>query len=241
MRVRSARLTLAVRGTVPGCYRPARARASNSRLSVGTNVIQILGLALGSAWTSGINLYATVAALGLLQRYGLARLPGDLEVLSNPWVIGVALFLYAVEFVADKVPYVDTVWDALHTFVRVPAGAVLAFAATGDLHPAVRVIALLVGGGLALTTHGTKATARAAANVSPEPFTNWALSLAEDALVVGAVVLAVLKPAVLLVLIFVFLLVAAWLLPKIVRRLRRMLSHARDFLRGRLPFGGTDY
>src|SRR5215212_317919 len=126
------------------------------------NVIQILGLALGAAWTSGINLYATVAVLGLLQHYELARLPGGLHVLDNWIIIGVALFLYAVEFLADKIPYVDTVWDAVHTFIRVPAGAVLAYGATAELHPAVRVVALLVGGGLALSTHGTKASVRAA-------------------------------------------------------------------------------
>src|ERR671912_546121 len=159
------------------------------------NCIDTIGLALGAAWTSGINLYATVAVLGLLQRYELvSRLPGGLDVLANPWVIGVALALYVVEFFADKVPYVDTVWDALHTFIRVPAGAVLALAATAELHPAVRVIALLAGGTLALSTHGTKATVRAAANTSPEPFSNWVLSLAEDVVAVGAIVVAVLHP-----------------------------------------------
>src|SRR5215207_8480137 len=122
------------------------------------DIITILGTALGAAWTAGINLYATVAVLGLLQRFGfVSRLPGGLEVLDNWWIIGVALFLYAVEFFADKIPYVDTVWDAVHTFIRVPAGACLALAATTDLDPAVQVVALLVGGGLALSTHGTKA------------------------------------------------------------------------------------
>jgi hypothetical protein len=197
------------------------------------NTIQILGLALGSAWTSGINLYATVAALGLLERYGLAHLPGDLKVLANPWVIGVAVALYVVEFFADKIPYVDTVWDAVHTFVRVPAGAVLAYGATAQLDPAARTVALLVGGGLALSSHGTKATLRAAANVSPEPFTNWALSLTEDVIAVAAIVLAVVKPLAVLFIILVFLLAAAWLLPKIVRRLRRLITRAGEILRGR--------
>lgn len=196
------------------------------------NLIDTLGLALGAAWTAGINLYATVAVLGLLQRYELARLPGELEVLANPWVIGVALALYVVEFVADKVPYVDTVWDALHTFIRVPAGAVLALAATAELHPAVRVIALLAGGTLALSTHGTKATVRAAANTSPEPFSNWALSLGEDVLAVGAAALAVFSPLAILAVVVVFLVAAAWLLPKIIRRLRRLVAQAGAFLRG---------
>jgi len=196
------------------------------------NIIDTLGLALGAAWTAGINLYATVAVLGLLQRYELARLPGELEVLANPWVIGVALALYVVEFFADKIPYVDTVWDALHTFIRVPAGAVLALAATAELHPAVRVVALLMGGTLALSTHGTKATVRAAANTSPEPFSNWALSVGEDVLAIGAAVLAVFSPLAILVVVLVFLIAAAWLLPKIIRRLRRLIAQAGAFLRG---------
>lgn len=196
------------------------------------NVIQILGLALGAAWTSGINLYATVAVLGLLQHYGLARLPGGLHVLDNWLVIGLALLLYAIEFVADKIPYVDTVWDAVHTFIRVPAGAVIAATAASDINPTVQVVALLLGGGLALSTHGTKATVRAAANTSPEPFTNWTLSLIEDVFTVGAAVLAVLHPGVILVVILIFLLVLAWILPKIVRRLRHMLATVRAFFGG---------
>ena len=199
------------------------------------NLIDTLGLALGAAWTSGINLYATVAVLGLLQRYELARLPGGLDVLANPWIIGAALALYVVEFFADKIPYVDTVWDALHTFIRVPAGAVLALAATTELHPAVRVVALLLGGTAALSTHGTKATVRAAANTSPEPFSNWALSLGEDALAIGAAVLAVFHPLVLLAVVLAFLVAAAWLLPKIVRRLRQTFARAGAFLRGERP------
>ncbi|HVF42985.1 MAG TPA: DUF4126 domain-containing protein [Pyrinomonadaceae bacterium] len=197
------------------------------------NLIQILGLALGSAWTSGINLYATVAVLGLLEHYKLARLPGGLHALDNWLVIGVALALYAVEFFADKVPYVDTVWDALHTFIRVPAGAVLAFAATSDVSPTVQVVAMLLGGGLALSTHGTKATVRAAANVSPEPFTNWLLSVVEDIIAVGAVVLAALQPVVILFVVAAFLVVFAWILPKVLRRIRRMLAAARAFFGGR--------
>ncbi len=197
------------------------------------NVIEILGLGLGAAWTSGINLYATVAVLGLLQHYRLARLPGGLEVLDNWWVIGVALGLYAVEFVADKVPYVDTVWDVVHTFIRVPAGAALALAATTELAPSVQVVALLLGGTLALSTHGTKATVRAAANTSPEPVTNWALSLAEDVVAVEAIVLAALHPFVILAVIAVFLLLLVWLLPKVLRRLRKMLASARALFGGR--------
>jgi len=196
------------------------------------NVIQILGLALGAAWTSGINLYATVAVLGLLQHYGLARLPGGLHVLDNWIIIGVALFLYCVEFVADKIPYVDTIWDAVHTFIRVPAGAVIAATAASDINPTVQVVALLLGGGLALSTHGTKATMRAAANTSPEPLTNWALSIIEDIFALGAVVISVLHPVAILVIILIFLLILAWILPKVLRRVRRMIRAARAFFSG---------
>jgi len=198
------------------------------------DIITTLGTALGAAWTAGINLYATVAVLGLVQHYGLvSKLPGGMDKLDNWWVIGVALFLYVVEFFADKIPYVDTVWDALHTFIRVPAGAVLALAATADLDPTLRIIAVLLGGGLALSTHGTKATVRAAANVSPEPFSNWTLSLAEDALAIIAIFIAILHPLVALVLILAFVIVLLWILPKVLRRLRRLVSSAFAFLRGR--------
>ena len=197
------------------------------------NLLSILGLAFGAAWSSGINLYATVATLGLLQHYQVAHLPGGLQVLDNWVVIGVALFMYAVEFVADKVPLVDTLWDALHTFIRVPAGAIVAGAATSDLNPTVQVVALLLGGGLALSTHGTKATARAAVNTSPEPFSNWTLSILEDVITIGAAVLAVLNPVVMLVVILIFLLLLAWILPKVLRRLRGMLAAARNFFRGK--------
>lgn len=197
------------------------------------SVIQILGLAMGSAWTSGINLYATVAMLGLLEHYKLAHLPGGLHVLDNSWIIGVACFLYVVEFFADKIPYVDTVWDALHTFIRVPAGAVLAAAATSDINPSVQVLALLLGGGLALSTHGTKATVRAGANLSPEPVSNWSLSLLEDVLAVGALGLAVSYPWAMLAVILIFLLLLIWILPKVWRRIRRMLKAAANFIRGR--------
>ncbi|HEX8335658.1 MAG TPA: DUF4126 family protein [Pyrinomonadaceae bacterium] len=197
------------------------------------NLIQILGLAVGSAWTSGINLYATVAVLGLLEHYKLVRLPGGLGVLDNWLVIGVALGLYAVEFFADKIPYVDTVWDAVHTFIRVPAGAALAYAATSDLDPTVHVLALLLGGGIALSSHGTKATVRAAANVSPEPVSNWVLSVVEDVLAVAGVVLSIVAPVVILFVVAAFLVLFFWLMPKVLRRVRRMLAAARDFFTGR--------
>lgn len=197
------------------------------------DTVQIVGLALGSAWTSGINLYATVAVLGLLERYQWVHLPGSLHTLDSWLIIGVAIFLYCVEFVADKIPYVDTIWDAVHTFIRVPAGAVLAAAATSDINPGIQVAALLVGGGLALSTHGTKAAARATANLSPEPFSNWMLSLIEDVIAVGASIIATFHPLIILGVIALFLLFFAWIAPRVIRKLRKMVATVRNFLRGR--------
>lgn len=197
------------------------------------NFISIIGLALGSAWTSGINLYATVSVLGLLQKMGWARLPGGLEVLDNWAIIGVALGLFVIEFVADKVPYVDTVWDAIHTFIRIPAGVIIAYAATTELNPVVQVIAVLAAGGLALSSHGTKATIRATANLSPEPVSNWALSLGEDGLALGGTLLAVFAPIVALIFITPFVLLFFWLLRKVLRRLGKMAATVAGFFRGR--------
>lgn len=191
-----------------------------------------LSLALGSAWTSGINLYATVSVLGLLQKFGSVKLPGGLDVLDNWWIIGIAGGLYIVEFFADKVPYVDSVWDVVHTFIRVPAGAIVAWAAVSDMDPAIVIPATLIGGGLAFSSHGTKATARMAANLSPEPVSNWILSLVEDAIAIAGAVLAVFAPAVIAVVLVVFVLFFVWFFPKIIRAVRRMLRAAGALFRG---------
>jgi hypothetical protein len=181
-----------------------------------------LTTAFGAAWLSGINLYATVATLGLLQRLGLARLPGDLAVLSNGWVIGLAAALYLVEFVADKIPVVDTAWDAIHTFVRVPAGAILAASAFADFDPAVRVAALLIGGGLALGSHGSKSATRVAVNATA-PGAGALVSIAEDAIAIFFSALMTFFPLLFLVLLVLALIGTAWLVPRIVRALRHML------------------
>ncbi len=177
---------------------------------------------MGSAWLSGINLYATVTTLGLLQRFHFVTLPGQLDVLSNTWVIGVAAALYIIEFAADKIPMVDSAWDMVHTFIRVPAGAALAFGAFGESDAAVRTIAMLLGGSVALTSHGAKAAVRVAANTSPEPFSNVALSLVEDVFAVGSSLLLAWFPIVLLVMVAIFLVLAIWLAPKILRGLRSL-------------------
>jgi Domain of unknown function (DUF4126) len=179
----------------------------------------ILATGLGSAWLSGINLYATVMTLGLLERLGLARLPGDLAYLSEGWVIGLAGALYLVEFVADKVPAVDTIWDAVHTFIRVPAGAVLAASAFADFDGSVRVAALLIGGSLALGAHGSKAATRVAVNTTA-PGAGVALSLVEDATAFGSTLLMTFFPVVFLGLLALVVLATLWLAPKVVRAVR---------------------
>ncbi len=188
------------------------------------NPLATLGVGMGSAWLSGFNLYATVLTLGLLQRFHLVQLPGDLDFLSRWWVIGVAAVLYLVEFLADKIPIVDSVWDAIHTFIRVPAGAVLAASAFAHFDPAVRAVALLAGGTLALGSHGTKASVRMTANASPEPFSNILLSTAEDIFTIGLTALAAFHPVVILAIILVFILLLVWLGPKIFRAIRYMLG-----------------
>lgn len=191
-----------------------------------------LSLALGSAWTSGINLYATVTVLGLLQKFGATHLPGGLDVLDNWWIIGVAGFLYAIEFFADKIPYVDSVWDVVHTFVRVPAGAVVAYAATNQMDGTVGVIATLLGGGLAFSSHGTKAALRAGANLSPEPVSNWVLSIAEDIIAFVGTFLAVFAPLAIAVVLIVFSIFFVWFFPKVVRAFRRIFNAVRSIFAG---------
>ena len=188
---------------------------------------------MGSAWLSGFNLYATVLTLGLLQRFHLVQLPGDLGFLSRWWVIGIAAVLYLVEFLADKIPVVDSVWDAIHTFIRVPAGAVLAASAFAHFDPAIRAVALLAGGSLALGSHGTKASVRMTANASPEPFSNIFLSTVEDILTVGLAALAAFHPIVILVIILVFILLLVWMAPKVLRVIRRMLRQVEELVSAR--------
>lgn len=193
------------------------------------NFISTLAISMGASWVAGINLYAAVATLGLLGRFAHLKLPGELDVVTNWWVIGVALFLFVIEFVADKVQLVDSVWDIVHTFIRIPAGAVLAATAFGDFDKSVQVIALLLGGGLALSSHGTKAAARALINTSPEPVSNIVVSLAEDVLAVTTVVLSVFLPVVVFLIVAGGLIFSFWLLPRIVRFFRKVYLRIRGF------------
>ena len=188
------------------------------------DLLQTLGLALGAGFSSGLNLYATIATLGLLQRFGIIHLPASLQVLSHPWVLGIAIALYAIEFLADKIPYVDSVWDMVHTLIRPPAAALLAYSATVAAPPEWRWGAALLAGGVALTSHSAKASTRAAANTSPEPLSNWLLSLGEDTLAVWLTWMATVHPAATIVVVSLLLLLAAVLLFYLFRFLRRALQ-----------------
>ena len=191
--------------------------------------ISTLAVSMGASWVSGINLYAAVATLGLLGRFAHLKLPGDLDVVTNWWVIGVALVLFVIEFIADKIQLVDSVWDIIHTFIRIPAGAVLAATAFGDFDRSVQVIALLLGGGLALSSHGTKAATRALINTSPEPVSNIVVSLSEDLLAVVTVAAAVFLPVVVFLIIAVGLIFSFWLLPRVIRFFRKVYQSIRGF------------
>ena len=197
--------------------------------------IEALSLAMGTAWASGINLYATVAALGIAGRAEMIQLPPDLQVLMHPAVIAVACIMYVIEFFADNVPYVDSGWDVLHTFIRVPAGAILAARSLGDMNPALELVALLGGGAIALAAHGTKATARLAINASPEPFSNWFASVTEDLAVLGGIWMIFNHPVLMLILVLTFLALMAWLAPKLFRLAKRGFQALRDRLRGVKP------
>lgn len=196
--------------------------------------LETLSLMLGSAWAAGINLYAAVFVLGYLANTGAATLPPSLEVLADPLVMVIAGFLYMIEFFADKTPGVDTGWDALHTFIRIPAGAVLAagMAKGIDVGPAAEFAALLVGGGLAATSHFTKAGTRVIINTSPEPFSNWAVSIAEDLAVIGGLWTALYHPVVFLGLLLVFVLLSIWLLPRLWRALKGVARAIGRFFGG---------
>ncbi|MGH9741331.1 MAG: DUF4126 domain-containing protein [Candidatus Acidiferrum sp.] len=188
------------------------------------NPIQTLGLALGAGFSSGLNLYATVATLGLLERFGIIHLPGSLHALSHPVVLAPAIVLYIVEFFADKIPYIDTVWDLIHTFIRPPAAALLTYSAAGAAPPEWRWAAALLAGGVALTSHGTKASARAAINTVPEPFSNWALSFGEDVLAVWLTWMATVHPAATTIIVVALLALSVYLLFHLFRFARRVLQ-----------------
>lgn len=187
------------------------------------DTLQTFALASLLAWGSGLRLYLVVCAVGLAGYMGYVELPSGLQVLQHPWVIGSAGFMLAMEFLVDKIPGLDSIWDALHTFVRIPAGAFLAAGATGDTLNALTVATGLIGGTITAGTHFTKAGSRAVINTSPEPVSNWGASFTEDAMAMGGIWLALMHPWVFLVLLVLFLLLAIWLLPKLVRGIRAVM------------------
>ncbi len=190
----------------------------------------LLARTFGFSLAAGVNLYATIAILGLAMHFGWVDLPSQYRVFDNPWVLGAAIALYIVEFAADKVPWIDSLWDAVHTVIRPAGAAFIAVVSIGHAQPAVQVMAALAGAALATGTHLTKATTRAIANASPEPFSNWALSLAEDGFVVGLGVLALKYPiaAAVVVAIVIAALVTSglWLFRLLRRRAHRLRRSA---------------
>jgi Domain of unknown function (DUF4126) len=190
-------------------------------------ILQTVALASLLAWASGLRLYLVVFAVGLAGALGYIELPAGLKVLQHPWVIGAAGVLLLMEFLVDKVPGADSLWDALHTFIRIPAGALLAAGATGDTLSALTVAAGLLGGTITAGTHFAKAGGRAIINASPEPFSNWAASFTEDAMVLGGIWFAFQYPIVFLAALAVFAALVIWLLPKLWRGAAAMLRRLR--------------
>ena len=194
--------------------------------------VQLIALTMGVAWASGINLYATIAMLGILGGTGNLDLPPGLEVLQHPGVIVAAGFMYCVEFFADKVPGVDTGWDTLHTFIRIPAAAILAAGAVGEVNPAMILMAGILGGALAATSHTLKAGTRVLINASPEPFSNIGISVVEDILVLAGLAGAVFYPTEFLVFMALFIALAIWLLPKIWRGVKFLFARIKQVFQG---------
>ncbi|WP_299380569.1 DUF4126 domain-containing protein [uncultured Kiloniella sp.] len=186
------------------------------------SLFEIVILAMGVAWAGGINLYATLAVLGILGASGQLDLPDGINVVEHPAVIVIAVVFYVIEFIADKIPAVDSVWDGLHTFIRIPAGALMAAGLLGDVSTEAQAMAFVGGGGLATISHSMKAGTRAILNTSPEPFTNIAASLGEDVLVFVGLATALLSPTVFAAFLALFLILAIWIVPKIFRGIRKV-------------------
>jgi hypothetical protein len=195
-------------------------------------VVSIIAATMGVAWASGINLYAAMLMLGWLGSTGQIDLPPGLEVLENPGVMLAAGVMYCVEFFTDKVPGVDTGWDALHSFIRIPAGAMLAAGAISPLGPEAELIGLILGGSLSAGSHFTKAGSRVLINTSPEPFSNWTASVAEDLLVIGGLWTALNHPVLFIVLLIGFIALVIWLAPKIWRGVKKVCSKIRGLFAG---------
>ena len=196
-------------------------------------IVSTIALSMGLAWASGINLYAAILVLGLLGATGSIVLPPDLQVLAHPMVIVAAGIMYLIEFVTDKIPGVDTGWDALHTFIRIPAGAVLAAGAVGKVDPVAALVAALLGGFLAAGTHITKAGTRVMINTSPEPISNWIASVVEDVSVIAGTLIALYHPWLFIILLVAFIALMIWILPKIWRGIKKVFGIIAAFISGK--------
>ncbi|RMG03786.1 MAG: DUF4126 family protein [Nitrospirae bacterium] len=194
------------------------------------HIAGVIALTMGVGWASGINLYAAIAVLGILGSTGNIVLPPDLQILANPLVIGAAVVMYVVEFFADKIPGVDTGWDTVHTFIRIPAGALLAAGAVGDVNPAISLAAAILGGGMAAGTHAAKAGTRMIINTSPEPVTNWITSVTEDIVVIAGVWASVKHPWFFIAFLVIFILLLIYLLPKLWRGIKMIFRKIGGFL-----------
>ncbi len=198
-------------------------------------IIKTISLSMGAAWASGINLYATVFVLGILGATDNLVLPQGLEILSDPAVLWASGFMYCVEFFADKTPGVDTGWDAIHTFIRIPAGVMIAAGAVGDVNTSLALAAGILGGGLATGSHLTKSGSRLLINTSPEPFSNWIASVLEDVAVIGGVLAALHYPILFLILLIGFICLVVWLLPKIWRGIKMLFAKIKSFFNKDAP------
>ncbi len=207
------------------------------------HIVNIIALTMGVAWASGINLYAALLMLGLMAVNGAITLPPDLQVLAHPAVIGAAGLMYLIEFFTDKIPGVDTTWDTLHTFIRIPAGAILAAGAVGQVDPALAVAAGILGGTVAAGSHVVKAGTRVLVNTSPEPVSNWALSITEDVVVLGGLWAALQHPGIFLVFFALFTLMSIWLIPRLWRGIKHLFRWLANLF-GRTangPFAGSSH
>lgn len=198
-------------------------------------LITTIALTMGTAWAAGINLYATIAVLGFLGVTGNVVLPEQLLVLQDPMVIGAAAFMYVIEFFVDKTPGLDTGWDTIHSFIRIPAGVLLAAGAVGEVNPSMVIVAGVLGGGVAATTHAIKAGSRVLINTSPEPVSNWTASLLEDITVFTGLWAALHYPLAFLLFFVAFLLAAIWILPKIWTGIKTVFQRLIAFFSRKTP------
>lgn len=196
------------------------------------NLVNNIALSMGASWASGINLYAAILTLGIMANSGSIILPEEMEFLQNPFVLLAAGLMYGIEFFADKIPGVDSLWDALHSFIRIPAGAILAAGAVGDVSAPVEFAAYLVGGSVAGASYAFKAGSRVLINTSPEPVTNWSASIAEDIAVIGGIWAALHHPWIFLALFVLFIILLVWLLPKIWSGIKIIAKKIAKFFGG---------